>query len=457
MITETANEYMARPEQRRVAPPRWMIALTFFLALLVLVMAVAETNLWMHYLIDAGELISLIGLGIVFWAGLLLHRQQRLSASLPLVLPWLVFPIVTQGDQIIDGMTINQMRLTCHAILAVLFGAPVVVLVLAAHHMLTPGPDAPHRHRRWTVMFPGLRLFETGRPREGAVLMMMALLLIEIWIAYQYLGLLMILTLVGMGMLVLFWATVAAPQPARLWGAARYRFGPRSVLAMFCVGVFSSFGLFLFYKNRPGITMDQDPVYPLKAIAVSDDVPVMPPMDVAAEFQAVVGLYAEALQRQSHAYYILDRNLNYTFHNDLFMRHTPVLPDFQTKASDELKAASQLAVEANSRLAGVQTKLPAPGAVLSFMQELRSQVAFNLRRADMLAQTSAEMLKTRAGCQHATHLYEREGKAMGVCLMDVLEKHRRVIDAPGLSELADPFVQAARKIHAKYSDRIVGF
>ena len=40
-----------------------MIAVTGVLALAVLAMAVAETNLWMHYLIDAGEPISLVGPG----------------------------------------------------------------------------------------------------------------------------------------------------------------------------------------------------------------------------------------------------------------------------------------------------------------------------------------------------------------------------------------------------------
>jgi len=45
--------------------PAWLMVATGALALAVLAMALAETNLWMHYLIDAGESISLVGLGFI--------------------------------------------------------------------------------------------------------------------------------------------------------------------------------------------------------------------------------------------------------------------------------------------------------------------------------------------------------------------------------------------------------
>src|SRR5438094_2323982 len=104
-----------------MAPPRWLIMVTAAFTLLLVVMAVAETTLWIHYFIDAGEFVCLFGLGFISVAGLHLYRQGRLWASLPLTLPWLIYPIITQGDQIIDNLTINQMRLVVHAILAILF------------------------------------------------------------------------------------------------------------------------------------------------------------------------------------------------------------------------------------------------------------------------------------------------------------------------------------------------
>ena len=45
--------------------PAWLMVATGALALAVLAMALAETNLWMHYLIDAGESISLAGLAFI--------------------------------------------------------------------------------------------------------------------------------------------------------------------------------------------------------------------------------------------------------------------------------------------------------------------------------------------------------------------------------------------------------
>jgi hypothetical protein len=99
-------------------PPVWLVVATAALALAVLAMAIAETNLWMHYLIDAGESISLFGLLFVLGAGVYLYRVGRLAASLPLTLPWLLFPVITQGDQLIDNLSINWMRFVVHVLLA---------------------------------------------------------------------------------------------------------------------------------------------------------------------------------------------------------------------------------------------------------------------------------------------------------------------------------------------------
>ena len=48
-----------------VRPPAWLFVATALLTLMCLMMAVAETNLWMHYLIDGGEFVSLIGLAFI--------------------------------------------------------------------------------------------------------------------------------------------------------------------------------------------------------------------------------------------------------------------------------------------------------------------------------------------------------------------------------------------------------
>ena len=100
----------------RARPPAWLFIATGLLALMCLVMAVAETNLWMHYLIDGGEFVSLMGLAFIAVAGVYLYRRNHLLVSLPLVFPWLLFPVITQGDQIIDNLSINPMRIICHVL-----------------------------------------------------------------------------------------------------------------------------------------------------------------------------------------------------------------------------------------------------------------------------------------------------------------------------------------------------
>src|ERR1044071_7151716 len=103
---------------RPVRAPWWLTVATGALALAVLAMALAETNLWMHYLIDAGASISLAGLAFILVAGIVLFRANRLAASLPLTLPWLLFPVITQGGQLIDKPPTNSIRFIVPLLLA---------------------------------------------------------------------------------------------------------------------------------------------------------------------------------------------------------------------------------------------------------------------------------------------------------------------------------------------------
>jgi hypothetical protein len=143
------------------------------LALAVLAMALAETNLWMHYLIDAGESISLAGLAFILVAGFFLFRGRRLAVSLPLTLPWLLFPVITQGDQLIDNLSINPMRFIVHVLLAAIFGIPVAVFVTAARYRA--------RAARLARVVPRFPQLAAGRTREGGAIVAAWLMAIESW------------------------------------------------------------------------------------------------------------------------------------------------------------------------------------------------------------------------------------------------------------------------------------
>jgi hypothetical protein len=70
---------------------------------------------------------------------------------------------------------------------------------------------------------------------------------------------------------------------------------------------------------------------------------------------------------------------------------------------------------------------------------------------------TAGFVQTQAGLQHATHLYEGEGKVLGVRLNDILEKHKAVLAAPAVAPITNEFNRLSRAVYQKYADRIVGF
>lgn len=444
-------------------PPTWLILATGALALACLIMAVAETTLWMHYLIDQGEYLSLAGLVFILTAGIHLYRRRRLLVSMPLVLPWLLYPVITQGDQLIDNLTINEMRVVCQVLLALLFGAPVAVVVLAARYAL--GTDVPRTlpARHWTHFFPGLRPIAEGRVRLGSGLLAAALLVAEIWIAQQFLGAFMVVTLILMALGALAYASSAGDAKR---GIAPAR-GEGFALAMLVAGVVLSLGLYVGFKNRTGAYqgspahyMDpsqKDAEYPLQRVAVPSGVPEIPSAQVAGAVHGALVDYARSLQELVDGYYIADRNYNYSFHNALFFRNTPVLPDFRRVALSKVANAARLAAAADAEDAAIEPALPQSDPLGAFVADVKAYVAFNFRRAAILEEKTAEFERTKAGLQHATHIYEGEGKVLGLRLMDIIGKHRAVTAAPALAPITRDFMTISRAVYDTYSNRIVGF
>ena len=451
------------PAERARRPPTWLIISTAALTLSCLAMAVAETTLWMHYLIDQGEYVSLGGLVFILVAGLYLYRRGQLRVSLPLVLPWLLYPIITQGDQLIDNLTINQMRVVCQVLLALLFGAPVAVFVLTAEYLLAPATPRTLAPRHWTTFVPGLRALAEGRTRSGRGLLAATLFVAEIWIANRFLGTLMVGTLIGLAVAAFTYGMVSATRQRDDRPVSREGFA----LVALVIGVSLSFGIYLGYKNRPGAYqgspayfMDpaqRDAEYPLQRIAVPAVSPQLPPPHVAAAAQAALTGYGRSLQQLVDGYYIADRNYNYAFHNALFLRHTPVLPQFRRVALDTIAGAGRVAASADLAEAAVEPLL-APGDPLrAFLAEVRAYVAFNFRRAAILEAKTAEFERTQAGLQHATHIYEGEAKILGIRLMDINQKHHAVTSAAAMTSITSDFLRASRAVHDKYANRIVGF
>jgi hypothetical protein len=443
MITTTSTLPVATIEvvaPRSTRPPGWLIAATAALAISSLVMAVAETTLWKHYLIDQGEYVSLAGLVFIAGAGGLLYRNGQLTASLPLTLPWLLLPVITQGDQLIDNLTINQMRLICHLLLAALFGTPVAVVVVAA--------------RTWA-----------GLSRRAGALLAAVLLAAEIWIADRFLGTLMIATLGVMIAGTLWHAARAGDRNRRV--PRRPHGKEHKALALLALGIAASFGLYIGFKHRPGAyqgspayymdPLQADAMYALDRIAVPPGGAETPEPGTAEDVRLALTGYGRALEELLEGYYIADRNYNYAFHNALFLRNTPLLPNYREVALGKAATAARIAAEADAHAAAARSRLADDNPLAALIDEAREYTAFNLRRSIMLERMSGAFERTPAGLQHATHLYEGEGKVLGARLSEALAKHRATLENPALAGLTAAFARSSAAVHDRYANRIVGF
>jgi hypothetical protein len=457
-----ASTLAGTPTIPSLRPPMWLIAATGVLAMIILALAVAETNLRAHYLIDGGEFISMFGLAFILGAGIFLYTRRRLFVSLWLVFPWLLYPIITQGDQLIDNLSINPMRVICHVLLAAIFATPVAVVVLAARYVLAPKPGRPIVRRAWMACFPGLRPLAEGRLRDGTVALAVALMTLEMWLADQYLGTLMIVTLIIMVIGVLLYGSLASDRPDA--AAARAR-NEQIALVVLLAGVALSAAGFFGYKNRtgayqgsPAAFMDPrqpESGYPLDRVPVPSRAAAMPAAPDAV--QAGLVAYARALEQIMAGYHIVDRNYTYDFHNYLFMRYTPLLANYRAVALQNVAEASRVRDAADAQAKSARATLAVDDPLAALLDDMRGYVAFIFDRAPTLERMSAEFERTPAGLQHAAHLYEGENKFLGTRLGEILDKHHAVIDAPVVAPVTREFAAISRSIHEAYAHHVVGF
>jgi hypothetical protein len=350
------------------------------------------------------------------------------------------------------------MRAVTHVLLAAIFGTPVLVVVLAARYAFAPRPGRPARGGGW---FPGLRPLADGRTREGIAMLSASLLVLEIWIADAFLGTLMIVTLIVMIVAMLWYGSLSAPADAHK-AAAR---SERTALIALLVGVAVSFALYIGYKNRPGAYQGSpsaylDPSqksvgYPLDRVSIPSGAPAAPsnPNDVRDALDS----YARTLDELLVGYHILDRNYTYDFHNELFIRHTPLIPDYRNVGLSHVAAARALRATADSTASVARQELALDDPLRGLLDDMSGYVAYNFDRAPTLEKLSGEFERTQAGLQHAAHLYEGEGKMLGQRLSEMLAKHKAVLQDPRVAPVTSAFAIKADAIYQAYAHHVVGF
>ena len=112
---------------------------------------------------------------------------------------------------------------------------------------------------------------------------------------------------------------------------------------------------------------------------------------------------------------------------------------------------------ADASAATVRQTLSPDDPLAALLDDVTAYVAFNFERAALLERMTAEFERTKAGLQHATHIYEGEGKVLGVRLSEIVKKHDAVLSSPVMAPVTSEFVTLSRAVYDKYADRIVGF
>lgn len=453
---------VSQPAPRKA--PVWLVLATAVMALLILLLAVAETSITVAWLVDTkGEILSLFGVAFILIAGLVVWRQGRLSASLPLVLPWLLYPIVTQGDQIIDNLSIDWMRAVVTVLLVAIFAAPVAVIVLSARSFYDPASGRRRTAGAVLGLLPGVRQLAAGQRRLGTALLTGALLVLEIPLAVLYVGALLIYSLTAVVVGTLAWAS--QPETEVRDVAREHARSERFALGVLIAGVIISAGTFIGYRNAPGayqgspsFFMDpsqKDKNYPMDRVTVPQGEPSAPASPEAlGEALARTG---KAFDQLASSYNILARNYTWDFHNELFVRHDALLPDYRNVGLAGVREASATWAEVQPTLAGIRAGLKDGDPLAAFLDDVAGYAAFNVHRAPTLEQMSLSFQRTKAGLQHAAHLYEGEAKYLGDGLAGIVHKHQRVVDAPAVAGATREFASTVRAVHDAYSNRIIGY
>jgi hypothetical protein len=283
---------------------------------------------------------------------------------------------------------------------------------------------------------------------------------LELWVAVQYLGTLMVITLIVLILATLMYGSVDA-RPS----AERRQRSERAALLMLIAGVAISLALFVGYKNRPGayqgspsFLMDPSQTgagYQVNARPVPTTPVAMP--SSPASVRRALNAYAQALEKLLAGYYILDRNYTWDFHNELFLRQTPLLPGYRAAGLALVEEARGLRDEADRMADVARASLSNDDRLAALIDDLRAFAAFNFERGPMLEQMSAGFEQTKAGLQHAAHLYEGEGKFLSSRLQEITEKHRVVLTSPAAAPVTSEFNRTSQAISQAYENRIVGF
>jgi hypothetical protein len=273
----------------------------------------------------------------------------------------------------------------------------------------------------------------------------------------------MIVTLVLMIAGTVVYGLLPAGPPADV-SVTRAR-GERFALAVLACGFAISLSAYLGYKNAPGayqgspsFLMDpaqKDAVYRLDRVGVPASGAASPAYGDAV--RDALTAYARTFDKMLAGYHILDRNYTYDFHNELFLRHWPLLPGYRAAGLELVEQSQRLREDADRRFTEARAGLRNEDPLAALLDDLHGFAAFDFDRAPRLASLSEAFARTPAGLQHAAHLYEGEKKYVAAGLSQVAQKHHAVLDAPAVRPIVAAFAATVAAIDQAYAHHVVGF
>jgi hypothetical protein len=156
-------------------------------------------------------------------------------------------------------------------------------------------------------------------------------------------------------------------------------------------------------------------------------------------------------------YHILDRNYTYHFHNELFLKNTPLVTNYRVVGLAKVEEARMLRDCADRQGAAVRATLGCDDPLAALLDELQAFAAYNFDRAPALERMSGEFERTPAGLQHAAHLYEGESKMLGTGIRAILDKYKIVLCSPATAPETREFAAACQSVWQAYAHHVVGF
>jgi len=173
--------------------------------------------------------------------------------------------------------------------------------------------------------------------------------------------------------------------------------------------------------------------------------------------QAALDADARTLDRLLAGYHLLERNYTWDFHNHLFLRSWPLVPNYRAAGLEIVAEARQLRADADRRGTAARATLRDDDPLAPVLDDIAGYLAFTFDRSLVLERMSGGFERTPAGLQHAAHLYEGEAKYLGTGLSQIVKKHGRVLNTSMLAPVTHAFMSASDAIYQAYADHIVGF